>query len=274
MTYVSELEAIIENIPNDIINLSIPRKRSSPPTQAFSDFTIHKEQGDWAEKVLTVGLNDVFKNEYKTCKYGRSDSLIAGQEGFKEFYEKYQDELDSIGKKPDVLILKNDSDEDDVKSAILGIEIRSSSFLAKKYRENNEDNPLKFLSFTPKMEDILVVMKWIKKYGVPHYYAQVFFDEIYIISFRKILEVIHDHSKNKQVYKINKNTRNQLKTTIHINISCGKRIGVVKTPPVPHGARTELDSGRLLHYVKFHNGVVNVDKPVFYSIIRDSLQSR
>ena len=32
------------------------------------------------------------------------DDIIAGDENFKEFYEEYQNELDEIGKRPDILI--------------------------------------------------------------------------------------------------------------------------------------------------------------------------
>ena len=75
--------------------------------------------------------------------------MVAGEDGFKTFYEFYQDELDEIGKRPDILVYKL-SDYDNswaediskfdqqqldqiVPKAIAGLEIRSSSFLSDKY---------------------------------------------------------------------------------------------------------------------------------------------
>ena len=188
--------------------------------------------------------------------------------------------MEAIGKRPDVLIFRGGSvDVDDVsgmnaleltdivKEALLGIEIRSSSFLAKKYRQKNKDDPTKYLSFTPKLEDIQVVLKWVETYDVPHYYAQVFFDEIHMISFKRILETVRDHAGDKTVYKIANNPKNQAKTTIHINIAQGQKVGDVKTPPIPKGEKVELDSGRLLHYVSFNNGAVTIDGKSVLSLI-------
>ena len=279
MSYFSELCEIAKDIPKQTLDLSTPRKRSRPPTQTFSDFAIHREQGDWAEYILTVGLNDVLSSKYDVVKYGKSDKIIAGQVGFKKFYEKYQDELETIGKRPDVLVFQKgvvnttnismmDTQKADIiSSAMLGIEIRSSSFLAKKYQLKNIDEPKKFMSFTPKLEDIQVVMKWVETYNVSHYYAQVFFDEIYMISFKKILETIRDHIDDKTICRVDKHLKNQLKTTIHINISQGVKIGDIKTPPIPKSERTELDSGRLLHYVSFNNGAVTINENSILSIL-------
>lgn len=272
---------ITNEIPKELVDLTVLRKKPKPPSQAFSDFVIHREQGDWAECILTVGLRKAIGCKYDIVKYGKSDKIIAGQKGFKEFYEQYQDELADIGKRPDILVFKKDMCVDDistikmpdlnniVKNAIFGIEIRSSSFLAKKYKKKNQEKQEKFLSFTVKLEDIHVVMRWIETYNVPHYYAQVFFDEIYIISFKKILETIRDHIKDKTIYRIERNSRNQLKTTFHINISQGMKIGIIETPPISKSERTELDSGRLLHYVSFNNGAVMIDDDSFLELITD-----
>ena len=114
-----------------------------PPTQANSEFLTNKEQGDWAEQIVYAAINEN-SPDYCAVKYGRSESLAAGDPGFNEFYQEYQDELNSIGKRPDLLIfrrsdidIKNvDLDDDQlVASAIAAIEVRSSSFLAKRYSE-------------------------------------------------------------------------------------------------------------------------------------------
>ena len=280
MDYFSDVWKIAQSIPKTTLDLTVTRQRSRTPSQAFSDFAIHREQGDWAEHILTAGLADALGLKYDVVKYGKTDKRVAGENGFKEFYKQYQDELEAIGKRPDVLVFKkNIVDVDDistrdmsdlydiVKNAVLGIEIRSSAFLAQKYRKKNQDNPKKFLSFTPKLEDIQGVMKWIETYNIPHYYAQVFFDEIHIISFKDILETIRDNVGDKTVYTITRDPRNQLKTTIHMNISRGRKIGHIKIPPTLKGERKELDSGRLLHYVSFNNGAVTINRESILSLV-------
>jgi len=77
------------------------------PTQASSDFLIHKEQGDYAERVVFKALN-AEELDYSSLKYGRNDDISAGDEGFTEFYDNYQQELSKIGKKPDLLIIPKD----------------------------------------------------------------------------------------------------------------------------------------------------------------------
>lgn len=143
MTYFEELKNITKLIPTTIVDFSIDRERTSPPTQASSNFITNKEQGDWAEDLIFRAINETSKN-YVAVRYGKSDDLIAGDEGFNKFYNEFQDELDTIGKRPDLLIFKkedfdssigldiskiNHSIIDDyVKKAVAGLEIRSSAF--------------------------------------------------------------------------------------------------------------------------------------------------
>jgi len=86
--------------------------------------------------------------QYCAVKYGRGDDCVAGDPGFASFYEQYQNELDTIGKRPDLLIFnRNDFDasitdisnysldilDEIVPKAKCGIEVRSSAFLIEKY---------------------------------------------------------------------------------------------------------------------------------------------
>ena len=81
-----------------------------------------------------------------------------------------------------------------------------------------------YLSFTPKVEDLYVVHKWIQTYGVPHYYFQVFFDRVYGISFEHILRVISLPDNKGRRFTIERNTKNQFKNTIHINVKEGVEV--------------------------------------------------
>lgn len=150
MTYFDELREITKLIPDTIVDFSMPRDRTSPPTQVSSNFITNKEQGDWAEDLIFRAINETSEN-YIAIRYGKSDDLIAGEEGFDQFYNDFQDELDTIGKRPDLLVFKKqDFDEnlgydiskiehseitEYVKKAIAGLEIRSSAFLIDKYEQ-------------------------------------------------------------------------------------------------------------------------------------------
>lgn len=114
-----------------------------PPTMASSEFLTNKEQGDWAEQIVFKAINDN-SPDYRAVKYGRSDSLAAGDVGFEAFYQSYQDELNTIGKRPDLLIFNrrdvgdvelNLADAQTISRAIAAIEVRSSSFLANRYSQ-------------------------------------------------------------------------------------------------------------------------------------------
>ena len=303
--YKDIIDHICNNIHTGLVNFDQPRSEASMPTQASSEFITNKQQGDWAENVIFRAINDNSKNII-AVRYGKSDDLVAGDIGFEEFFNNYQNELDTIGKRPDILLFnKIDFDEElgyDISSknsndignyvskAIAGIEVRSSAFLINRYTEEanrvvrtniekaielknivlkdymdlleqkrpelirilqqlNETSArtvdyrvtswrssqrlqelstllssikkcLKIvqkrnsLSITPKVEDLKVVRKWIMTYNVPHYYVQVFFDKIYGVSFKHILELIANPDMEDEKYYIEQDTKNQNKTTI------------------------------------------------------------
>ena len=143
MSYRDTIEQLKSSVSSSLVDFDSERTRGRPPTQAFSEFLTNREQGDWAETLILKAINETSKN-YKAVKYGRSDNLLAGEDGFKEFYESYQDELDEISKRPDILVYKiSDYDtfwekdiskfnrqqlDEIVPKAVAGLEIRSSSF--------------------------------------------------------------------------------------------------------------------------------------------------
>ncbi len=154
MTYFDELRELTKLIPETIVDFSIPRDRTSPPTQASSMFITNKEQGDWAEDLIFRAINKTSKN-YVAVRYGKSDDIVAGEKGFEKFYNEFQDELDTIGKRPDLLIFKKEDFDiplgynisniphsditNYVKKAIAGLEIRSSAFLIEKYEKEMQN---------------------------------------------------------------------------------------------------------------------------------------
>lgn len=353
MRYIENIEEIIKHVNKSLLDLNVKRERGNAPTQVSSEFLTNKEQGDWAEQTFIKGVNE-FSTQYIAVKYGRDDDIIAGEEGFSEFYEKYQDELDTIGKRPDVLIFdKNDFpyktnniSHFDIKildklvpKAKCGIEVRSSSFLINKYnlymetkiskatqnvfkikdtilfnysellkkkdfelyklvsqigKENihvlsyrtpawrssedlmnlscllkemkgylNEIQKRTFLSITPKVEDLKVVYNWVKRYNIPHYFLQVFFDKAYGISYENILKLLCDESLEGKIYFIEGDVKNQNKLTIKIKADTEFNVLSKVNLPKHHSQMKELGRGRLLFYVTFNNSVVTINQDEF-----------
>jgi hypothetical protein len=150
MSYYERIRELTKNVPATLVDFSLPRDPARTPTQASSNFITKKEQGDWAENLITRAINETSKN-FVAIKYGKSDDLVAGEDGFDAFYQNFQSELDSIGKRPDLLIFwKADFDEkmgfdisqiphhqitEYVKKAVAGIEVRSSAYISERYKE-------------------------------------------------------------------------------------------------------------------------------------------
>jgi type II restriction enzyme len=344
--YKDDILNLIEQSPLDIdteIQMS-----GRPPTMASSEFLTNKEQGDWAEKIVFKAINE-YSDDYFAVEYGRSESIAAGDDGFSDFYMEYQNELNAIGKRPDILIFKvgdfpgriiDIENDEHIRRAVAALEVRSSSFLADKYaafmrgrqqqainkcteirnailstalgnllKRKNETiynlilnatddtfreldfrcpswsltNELRdltillkdikenikilhkrdYLSITPKMEDIALVNRWIQQYNVKHFYLQVFFDKAYIISFKDILTLVSNDNNDGNNFSIERDVKNQGKTTIKINVQIGKEVLGKIDMPEHKSAMKELDRGRLLFYVTFDGGKGYLDNEIF-----------
>ncbi len=278
--YKENIQKLATGVPEKIVDVKADRLKGRRPTQAMSSFLINVEQGNWAEDIVRKFTCKILK-DHEVVKYGKSDSLMAGDPEFPKFFDDYQDELDTIGKRPDLLIFeKNKCGLNDISSssfkehekmvplAIMGWEVRSSSYLTNEYKPS-VSNKRKFLSFTIKAEDIIIVLKWIETYGVPHYYVQVFFDSVYVISFKKILEIISDESNFKKKWFLDYPTKNQKKRTVVMDIAEGRKLATITKLPDVLGTRKKLAAGRLLHYIKLNGGEMDIDENVLNDIIEE-----
>ena len=168
MSYYDTIRELTKNVPTTLVDFNLPRDIARTPTQASSNFITNKEQGDWAENLVTRAINETSKN-YVAVKYGKSDDLVAGQDGFDTFYQEFQSELDTIGKRPDLLIFKK-ADFDTklgfdisriphseitayVKKAVAGIEVRSSAFLIDRYEAAMQIRTEKFTQIALQTRD-------------------------------------------------------------------------------------------------------------------------
>ena len=142
--------------------------------------------------------------------------------------------------------------------------MRNLTILLKDLKENIKIlHKRDYLSITPKMEDIALVNRWIQNFNIRHFYLQVFFDKAYIISFKDILELVSNDNNDGNHFSIERDVKNQGKTTIKINVQVGKEILGRIDMPEHQSAMKELDRGRLLFYVTFAGGRGYLDNDVF-----------
>ncbi len=188
MTYYDKIRELTKKIPTTLVDFSLPRDPAKIPTQASSNFITNKERGDWAENLLFRAINETSKN-FVAVKYGKSDNLIAGEDGFDMFYQDFRDELNRIGKRPDLLIFRkedfNKNFGDDVsqlphhsiteyvKKAVAGIEVRSSSFLIDKYEEAMHKRTEKFRQIALQTKD-LILTEFMKELNHPTRQAYIY----------------------------------------------------------------------------------------------------
>lgn len=171
MNYKNTINELAQQIPKSIVDFSVKRVRSSPPTQASSEFITNREQGDWAERLVLQAVNKT-NQKFVAVQYGKSDQFVAGEPGFEEFYESYQNELDTIGKRPDLLIFRVEDYDYDwsfnisrlprenldriVPKAVAGLEVRSSSFLIEQYDKERSEQLVVLRSKLFEMRDEII----------------------------------------------------------------------------------------------------------------------
>ena len=76
-------------------------------------------------------------------------------------------------------------------------------------------------SFTVKVEDLVIVYRWLEQNKLPQSYCQVFFDTVYGINFLEIFRII----ANGDGIKIERPKKSQEKSTIFIPITSGLKVG-------------------------------------------------
>ena len=252
-----------------------PARKPTVPTDARSEFLANRAMGDWAERMLTAALSTVFP-DWKVCQYGSTDRIAAGHPEFKPRYLAGLEETRRFGKRPDLLIypagasvaadlseLPHTETEALAKQATAAVEVRSSKFEALKYmavrkqqRETGKAAGRDTPSFTVKVEDLVIVYRWLERNCVPQSYCQVFFDSVFAINFLDIFATIGSGSG----FTIEKPENSQEKATIMIPITIGTQIGRATSMPtfaaehrvtklgrhdafvVPQGGGFELDA--------------------------------
>jgi AccI restriction endonuclease len=277
------LEGVIENLRKKGINerhLAFggegqpPTRRPTVPTDARSEFLANRAMGDWAERMLSIALVRALP-EWKVVQYGSTDRVAAGHPEFKARYLAGIEETRRFGKRPDLLLFPTgvavDADisershaetESLAKQAVAAVEVRSSKFEALRYmavrkrqRESGKTAGRETPSFTVKVEDLVIVYRWLERHLVPQVYCQVFFDSVFAINFFDIFATI----ANGSGFTIETPKKSQEKATIMIPITRGAKIGRASAIPTFAAEHHLTELGRHDAYVVPQGGGFELD---------------
>lgn len=254
-----------------------PARKPTVPTDARSEFLANRAMGDWAEQALSAALLRALP-ERKVAQYGDTNRIAAGHPDFKASYLAGIEETRRVGKRPDLLLFPvsfamesdlskraHEETEALVKQAAAAIEVRSSKFEALTYmavrrrqREAGKLTGRETPSFTVKVEDLVIVYRWLERHGVPQTYCQVFFDSVFAINFLDIFATIASGAG----YAIETPAKSQQKATIMLPITRGVQVGTATALPSFAAEQRVTELGRHDAYVVPQGGgfVLDADK--------------
>jgi hypothetical protein len=286
-SYFSRLKAtlggVIENLRKkgiDERHLSFggegrpPARKPTVPTDARSEFLANRAMGDWAERMFSAALHGALP-EWRVVQYGSTDRIAAGHPEFKARYLAGLEETRRFGKRPDVLLFPGgatvDADLSErshahtdslVKQALAAVEVRSSKYDAltyiavrKQQRDSGKSTGRETPSFTVKVEDLVIVYRWLERYRVPQSYCQVFFDSVFAINFLDIFATIASGGG----FTIEAPEKSQQKATIMIPITSGVKIGRATAIPEFAAKQRVTELGRHDAYVVPQGGGFELD---------------
>lgn len=251
-----------------------PTQKPRVPTDARSEFLANRAMGDWAEHKLSLAIPAALP-EWKVAQYGSTDRIAAGHQDFKARYLVGLEETRQFGKRPDLLLfpaqfaVEGDLSERShaeteplVKQAVAAIEVRSSKFEALKYitvrqkqRDDGNKSGRETPSFTVKVEDLVIVYRWLERHRVPQSYCQVFFDSVFAINFLDIFATIASGAG----FSIETPAKSQEKATIMIPITRGLQVGKATSLPTFAAEHHVTKLGRHDAYVVPQGGGFELD---------------
>jgi hypothetical protein len=259
-----------------------PTQKARVPTDARSEFLANRAMGDWAERMLTSAILAALP-EFRVTQYGSTDRIAAGHPEFKARYLAGLEETRIFGKRPDLLLFpatatvdadlseRTHSDtEAMVKRAVAAIEVRSSKFEALRYmavrqkqRDDGNKSGRETPSFTVKVEDLVIVYRWLERHRVPQTYCQVFFDSVFAINFLDIFAAIAVGDG----YSIETPAKSQEKATIMIPITRGTRVAKATSLPTFAAEHRVTELGRHDAYVVPRGGGFELDAALMQKVL-------
>lgn len=259
-----------------------PAQKARVPTDARSEFLANRAMGDWAERMLTAAILAALP-DFRVTQYGNTDRIAAGHPEFKARYLAGLEETRIFGKRPDLLLfpaniaVENDLSERShaeteamVKRALAAIEVRSSKFEALRYmavrqkqRDDGNKSGRETPSFTVKVEDLVIVYRWLERHRVPQTYCQVFFDSVFAINFLDIFATI----ASGDGYSIETPAKSQEKSTIMIPITRGVQVGKATSLPTFAAEHRVTELGRHDAYVVPQGGGFELDAAAMKKVL-------
>lgn len=261
---------------------AVPERKPSVPTDARSEFLAHRAMGDWAEQRLAAAIADTFP-EWKVFQYGDTGRIAAGDPEFRSSYLAGLEGTRQYGKRPDLLLFRTESllhsellRENHaatltvVKQAVGAVEVRSSKFEAltyiavrKRQRETGKAAGRETPSFMVKVEDLVIVYRWLERHLVPESYCQVFFDSVFAINFLKIFGIVAEGIG----FTIETPAKSQEKATIMVPITSGTQIGWATSMPSFAAEHRVTELGRHDAYVVPQGGGFRVNAAAIREVL-------
>lgn len=173
--------------------------------QRGGDFLNNQLRGQWAERVvLSMKVDGAV-----LLPLGPSGAAMPGEQDHREVVMTFREIQLFEGKRPDIIVFRTEDwdaleptaremvqswprrrllpkDESLLRKGLCGIEVKNSTWHYSKRREAG-GGPL---AITVKEEEVEVLREWSRTYGVPILFSQVLFDEIYCMSFQRMVEAI------------------------------------------------------------------------------------
>jgi hypothetical protein len=225
---------------------TVSARKPTVPTDARSEFLANRAMGDWAEQRLAEAVVCACP-EWKVSQYGNTNRIAAGHPEFKASFLAGLEQTRQFGKRPDLLLfptrfeidadlsVRNHSDTEGlVNQAVAAIEVRSSKFEAltymavrKRQRDAGKTSARETPSFTVKVEDLVIVYRWLERHRVSESYCQVFFDSVFATNFLDIFGIVASGGG----FTIETPEKSQEKSTIMIPITSGTQIGRATSMP-------------------------------------------
>ncbi|MGA2749117.1 MAG: AccI family restriction endonuclease [Verrucomicrobiota bacterium] len=259
-----------------------PARKPVVPTDARSEFLANRAMGDWAERLLTDAIVRACP-DWVVSQYGDTNRIAAGHPGFRSSYLAGIEQTRQFGKRPDLLLFpatitplpdlsarSHAEAEEIVRQAVAAIEVRSSKFHAltymavrKRQREAGKTTGRESPSFTVKVEDLVIVYRWLERYQVPESYFQVFFDSVFAINFLDIFAVVAGGGG----YSIESPAKSQEKATIMIPITRGTQVGRATSMPAFAAEHRVTELGRHDAFVVPRGGGFELDAAAMRNVL-------
>lgn len=187
----------------------------STGAQRGGDFLNNQLRGRWAEQVV---LSMTLPN-FRFLAFGPSGAAMPGHEDHRRVITTYGEIELLEGKRPDLIAfdsdvwdrlgdaareraatwperLLDDDDREIVRRARFGIEVKNSTWHFARRRERHvtldDDEDAGRLAITVKDEELDKIVGWMTRTGKPVLFFQVLFDEIYCMSFSRMVDALRD----------------------------------------------------------------------------------